>query len=56
MLGGEDGIAAHGGRQVPVWGPTFSSLCATEENPGALASRLLRYLRSIQKPGAASSP
>lgn len=56
MLGGEDAIAAHGGRQMPVWGPAFSSLCATEDKPGALASRLLRYLQSIQKPGAASAP
>lgn len=56
MLGGDDAIAAHGGRQMPVWGPAFSSLCAAEEDPGALASRLLRYLQSIQKPSAASAP
>lgn len=56
LLGGEDAIAAHGSRQMPVWGPAFSSLGAAEGEPGALAARLLGYLRSIQKPGAVSAP
>ena len=56
MLGGEDGIAAHGGRQMPAWGPAFSSLCAVEGKPGDLAARLLRYLQSIQQQGGASAP
>lgn len=40
MLGGSDALPAHGGRQMPVWGPTLAA-------PGANDSQSLRRLRSL---------
>lgn len=56
LLGGDGSIAAHGGRQMPVWGPAFTSLCSQHSQPGDLAARLLRHLQTLQKQGSVTDP
>lgn len=51
LLGGVEGLPAHGGRRMPVWGPVFTPLSPADGQAAALADRLVRYLESIQKSG-----
>ncbi len=48
LLGGVEGIPAHGGKRMPVWGPVFLPLSPAEGEAAALIDRLVRYLESIQ--------
>lgn len=48
LLGGVEGIPAHGGKRMPVWVPVFLPLSPAEGESAALIDRLVRYLESIQ--------
>lgn len=50
LLGGIEGIPAHGGKRMPVWGPVFLPLSPAEGAAATLTGRLVRYLESIQQP------
>lgn len=52
LLGGIEGLPAHGGRRMPVWGPVFLPLSPAEGQTAALIDRLVQYLQSIQKPAS----
>jgi len=52
LLGGIEGLPAHGGKRMPVWGPVFLPVSPAESEDAALIDRLVRYLESIQKPPA----
>lgn len=52
LLGGFEGLPAHGGKRMPVWGPVFLPLSPAEGEAAALTGRLLKYLESIQKPAS----
>ncbi len=53
LLGGVEGLPAHGGKRMPVWGPVFLPLSPAEGETAAMIDRLVRYLESIQKPADA---
>jgi len=48
IIDGRASVAAHGVRDMPVWG---NDLKAAGADPDAVMSRLIGYLRGIQKPG-----
>jgi hypothetical protein len=50
LLGGMEGLPAHGGKRMPVWGPVFLPLSPSEAEAVALTGRLIQYLESIPKP------
>lgn len=52
LLGGLEGLPAHGGKRMPVWGPVFLPLSPAEGEASALIDRLVKYLESIQKPAS----
>jgi hypothetical protein len=52
LLGGMEGLPAHGGKRMPVWGPVFLPLSPSEAEAVALTGRLIQYLESIQKPAS----
>lgn len=49
MLGGADGIAAHGGKQMPVWGPAFRETLPKDEQLAERVKNLVVFLESIQE-------
>lgn len=52
LLGGIEGLPAHGGKRMPVWGPVFLPLSPAEGQAAVLIDRLVQYLQSIQKPAS----
>jgi mono/diheme cytochrome c family protein len=48
ILDGRSGVAAHGGRDMPVWGAELKQAGA---DPDVLIARLVGQLRAMQKPG-----
>ena len=48
MLGGADEITAHGGKQMPVWGPAFREKSPKDEKLAERVRQLVRFLESIQ--------
>ncbi|MBN9657804.1 MAG: cytochrome c [Acidobacteria bacterium] len=48
MLGGSDGITAHGGKQMPVWGPALSVAGVTDTRTAQRVRNLIAYIQSIQ--------
>jgi mono/diheme cytochrome c family protein len=48
IIDGRAGVAAHGGRDMPVWG---NDLKLAGADPEALITRLVGHLRTLQKPG-----
>jgi len=50
LLGGIEGLSAHGGKRMPVWGPALLPVSPADGEAAALVDRLVRYLESIQKP------
>lgn len=52
LLGGIEGLPAHGGKRMPVWGPVFLPLSPAEGEAAAKIGRLVRYLESLQRPPA----
>jgi mono/diheme cytochrome c family protein len=48
IIDGRAGVAAHGAREMPVWG---NDLRAAGADPELVITRLLAQLRGMQKPG-----
>jgi mono/diheme cytochrome c family protein len=48
MLGGSDVITAHGGKQMPVWGPSLSVAGAADKRTAQRVRNLIAYIQSIQ--------
>jgi mono/diheme cytochrome c family protein len=54
IIDGRDIFAAHGSRQMPIWGYEFATATPTEPEAGAnaaanLIERLVNYLQAIQR-------
>jgi len=56
MIEGDEGIAAHGSREMPVWGPLFHQVEADMDWGNVRLSNLMKYLQSIQISAAAGAP
>lgn len=48
MLGGSDMITAHGGKQMPVWGPSLTVAGSTDKRTTQRVRNLIAYIQSIQ--------
>jgi len=48
MLGGSDDLPAHGGKQMPVWGPLLTSANPNDARNSVVIRNLIEYLISIQ--------
>lgn len=46
---GDDVLASHGSREMPVWGPIFHQVEADQDFGEVRVRNLVEYLRSIQK-------
>ncbi|MBL0158320.1 MAG: cytochrome c [Bryobacterales bacterium] len=49
MLGGADEIVAHGGKQMPVWGPAFREKAPKDQEMADRVRNLVAFLESIQE-------
>ena len=49
MLGGVDEVVAHGGKQMPVWGPAFRESQPKDSKLADRVKNLVGYLESIQE-------
>jgi mono/diheme cytochrome c family protein len=47
MIQGEDDVAAHGNRAMPIWGTVFRSL-SSKEGEALRVNALLRYIQGLQ--------
>ncbi|MBI2817686.1 MAG: cytochrome c [Acidobacteria bacterium] len=50
IIAGEDGIAAHGSRQMPVWGPIFKEIEWDKDLSRLCTINLTKHLESLQQP------
>jgi mono/diheme cytochrome c family protein len=48
MLGGVDDLPAHGGKQMPVWGPLLTGASPNNARNSVVVRNLIAYLQSIQ--------
>ncbi|WP_321476708.1 cytochrome c [uncultured Paludibaculum sp.] len=48
ILGGSDALAAHGGKQMPVWGPSLAAPGAGSAQSAQRLRNLIAYIQSIQ--------
>ncbi len=53
---GEDVIASHGSREMPVWGPIFHQIEEDVDRGNVRLENLVKYLESIQAAGSANTP
>jgi mono/diheme cytochrome c family protein len=53
---GDDVIAAHGSRDMPVWGPIFHQIEDDVDRGNVRLENLVKYLESIQSVSATSTP
>ena len=53
---GDDVIASHGSREMPVWGPIFHQIEEDVDRGNVRLENLVKYLESIQAIGGASTP
>jgi mono/diheme cytochrome c family protein len=53
---GDDVVAAHGSREMPIWGPVFHQVEEDVDRGNVRLENLVQYLESIQSVGAASAP
>lgn len=53
---GDDVIAAHGSREMPIWGPIFHQVEEDVDRGNVRLNNLVLYLESIQSVGGGSSP
>lgn len=51
VIMGEDAIASHGGREMPIWGPIFHQVEADVDKGNVRLDNLTTYLESIQSAG-----
>jgi len=56
MIVGEIAMAAHGSREMPVWGPIFHQVESDVDWGNVRLASLLEYLQSIQTVAASHSP
>lgn len=49
MLGGTEEIVAHGGKQMPVWGPAFREKAPKDQEMADRVRNLVAFLESIQE-------
>lgn len=49
IIAGDDAIAAHGSRMMPVWGPIFHQVERDQDWGNVRIDSLAKYLESIQK-------
>jgi mono/diheme cytochrome c family protein len=47
---GQQAMASHGSREMPIWGPVFQSLAPDSSVMKLRVANLVNYLRSIQTP------
>ncbi|MGJ5813358.1 c-type cytochrome [Paludibaculum fermentans] len=48
VLGGSDTIPAHGGRQMPVWGPNLATAGSADARTAERVRNLIAHIQSIQ--------
>jgi mono/diheme cytochrome c family protein len=53
IVDGREDVAAHGDREMPIWGQVFLDSAGNEETGRAKIQQLMAYLESIQEKGAA---
>jgi mono/diheme cytochrome c family protein len=46
---GEDVLASHGSREMPIWGPIFHQIESDQDFGNVRVQNLLKYLESIQQ-------
>jgi mono/diheme cytochrome c family protein len=56
MITGEQMVAAHGSREMPVWGPVFHQVEEDVDRGHVRVENLVKYIESIQEPGPNASP
>ncbi len=59
MISGDEVLAAHGSREMPIWGPIFHQVEEDRDFGAVRLENLAKYLESIQSlgpPNSASSP
>jgi len=49
MIAGDDAIASHGPRTMPIWGPIFREIQADQVPAGVRLDNLVKYLETIQQ-------
>lgn len=50
MIMGDEVVAAHGSREMPVWGPIFHQIEWDVDRGNVRLDNLVKYLQSIQSP------
>jgi len=56
MIMGDQVVAAHGSREMPIWGPIFHQIEEDQDFGNVRLANLVKYLESIQSVTAASPP
>jgi mono/diheme cytochrome c family protein len=56
MIAGDKLVAAHGSREMPIWGPIFHKVEADMDWGNVRLSSLVEYLQSIQTSAASPAP
>ncbi|MGC1616633.1 MAG: c-type cytochrome [Candidatus Acidiferrum sp.] len=56
MIMGDNVVAAHGSREMPIWGPIFHQVEADMDWGNVRLSSLVKYLQSIQTTAASHAP
>ena len=46
---GEDILASHGSREMPIWGPVFHQIESDQDFGNVWLQSLVKYLESIQR-------
>ena len=46
---GDDAVAAHGSREMPIWGPIFHQVEQDRDYGNVRIKNLIEYLKSIQE-------
>ena len=56
MIAGDEISAAHGSREMPIWGPVFHQIEWDQDLGNVRLENLVKYLQSIQASGASVAP
>jgi mono/diheme cytochrome c family protein len=56
MITGEQVVASHGSREMPVWGPVFHQIEEDVDRGNVRVENLLKYLESIQSAAPSTPP
>jgi hypothetical protein len=49
IIKGEDVLASHGSRKMPIWGPIFHQIESNQDWGNVRIENLVKYLQSIQQ-------